>query len=84
MIIATMRPREVTEEKRRRAINFVNAGATVREAAALTGASHAEVTAWVAESALQQRQAARQGVRKGPRRPVYIDGVRLGRLALWT
>ena len=85
MIVATMKPSVVTEEQRRRAINFVNAGATVREAAALTGASHSEVTSWVAEAAMQQRQAARQGVRsKGPRKPIYVYGVRLGRLALWT
>ncbi len=84
MIVTTMKPSVVTDEQRRRALNFVNAGATVREAAALTGASHSDVTAWVGESALQQRQAARQGVRKGPRKPVYVDGVRLGRLALWT
>jgi hypothetical protein len=82
MIVATMKPREVTEEPRPRALKFVNAGATVREAAALTGASFV-VASWVAESAMQQRNAARQNVRKGPRRPVYVDGVRLGRLALW-
>jgi hypothetical protein len=84
VIVTTMKPAAVTEEQRRRALNFVNAGATVREAAALTGASHAEVTAWVAESALQQRRVIRQNGCKGPRRPVYVDGVRLGRLALWT
>ena len=83
MIVTTMKPREVTEEQRRRALNFVNAGATVREAAALTGASFVDVTAWVAESAMQQRKAARQNVRKGPRKPVFVDGVRLGKLALW-
>ena len=81
MIVATMKPRDVTEEQRRRALNFVNAGATVPEAAALTGASFVDVTNWLTESALQQRKAARQNVRKGPRRPVYM---RLGRLALWT
>ncbi|MGJ0504108.1 MAG: hypothetical protein ACR65X_10290 [Methylocystis sp.] len=83
MIVATMKPREVREEQRRRAISFVNAGATVRQAAALTGASHADVTAWVDAAALQRR-AMRQNVRSGPRRPIYVDGVRLGRLALWT
>ena len=83
MIVTKLKPREVTEEQRCRALNFVNAGATIREAAALTGASHSDVTAWVAESAMQQRKAARQNVRKGPRKPVYVDGMRLGRLALW-
>lgn len=81
MIVTTMKPREVTEEQRRRALNFVSAGATVREAAALTGASHSDVTSWVAESGAQHLRAARQ--RKGPRKPIYVDGVRLGRLALW-
>ena len=84
MIVQAMKPREVTDEQRLRALNFVNSGATVREAAALTGASFVDVTAWVAESAMQQRKAARQNVRKGPRKPVYVDGVRLGKLALWS
>jgi hypothetical protein len=84
MIVTTMKPREVTDEQRRRAVNFVNAGATVRQATALTGASFVDVTAWVAESAMQQRRAMRQNARKGPRKPGYVDGVRLGRLALWT
>jgi hypothetical protein len=82
MIVATMKPREVTEEQRRRAVNFANAGATVRQAAALTGASHAEVTSWV-DAAAVQRRAMRQNAPRGPRKPVFVDGVRLGRLALW-
>ncbi|MGB5083526.1 MAG: hypothetical protein WBO09_02740 [Methylocystis silviterrae] len=84
MIVQAMKPSAVTEEQRLRAINFVNAGTTVREAAALTGASHSDVTAWVAEAAAMQRRVIRQNVRKGPRKPVYIDGVRLGGLALWS
>ena len=83
MIVTTMKPSVVTDEQRRRALNFVNAGATVREAAALTGASHSDVTAWVAEAAAMQRRVIRQNVRKGPRKPIYVDGMRLGRLALW-
>ena len=84
MIVTTMKPRDVTEEQRCRALNFVNAGATVREAAALTGASFVDVSAWVAEAGAQHLRVARQNVRKGPRKPVYVDGVRLGRLALWS
>jgi hypothetical protein len=84
MIVATMRPREITEELRQRALKFVNAGATVREAAALTGASHSEVMSWVAEAGAQHLRAARQNVPKGPRKPVFVDGVRLGKMALWT
>lgn len=82
MIIQTMKPSVVTEEQRRRALNFVNAGATVCEAAALTGASHSEVTSWV-DAAAMQRRAMRQNAPRGPHKPVYVDGVRLGRLALW-
>jgi hypothetical protein len=83
MIVATMKPREVTEEQRRRALNFVNSGASIRQAAALSGASIADVCAWRDAAALQRR-AMRQNVRSGPRRPIYVDGVRLGRLALWS
>jgi hypothetical protein len=96
MIVTTMRPREITEDQKRRALNFLNAGASVRQAAALSGASIADVTKWrdeassaraeVTEGAAaspELRQATRR-VRKGPRKPVYLsDGTRLGRAALW-
>ncbi|MGJ0503134.1 MAG: hypothetical protein ACR65X_05180 [Methylocystis sp.] len=82
MIVETMKPIAFTEEQRRRAISFVNSGATVRQAAALTGASHADVTNWV-DAAAVQRRAMRQNAPRGPRKPVFVDGVRLGRLALW-
>ena len=98
MIVETMEPRAITADQRRRALNFVNAGASIRQAAALSGASIADVTAWRDDATSQRkapvtgdgstsqelRQAMRKGVRKGPRKPVYVDGVRLGRLALWS
>jgi hypothetical protein len=34
--------------------------------------------------ATMKRRALKQNVRKGPRKPVYVDGVRLGKLALWS
>jgi hypothetical protein len=96
MIVETMRPREISEDQKRRALNFVNSGASIRQAAALSGATIADVTKWMNESS--QRKAPVMGdgaaspelhtatrrVRKGPRKPVYVNGVRLGRLALWT
>jgi hypothetical protein len=96
MIVETMRPREITEDQKRRALNFVNAGASIRQAAALSGASIADVTAWRVEAsqrkaplagdsaASPELQSATRRVRKGPRKPVYVNGVRLGRLALWS
>jgi hypothetical protein len=48
----------------------------------ITGASHADVTNWV-DAAAVQRRAMRQNAPRGPRKPVFVDGVRLGRLALW-
>ncbi|MGJ0505233.1 MAG: hypothetical protein ACR65X_16115 [Methylocystis sp.] len=42
-----------------------------------------EVTRAEAGASPELRQASRRG-RSGPRRPVFVDGVRLGRLALWT
>ena len=96
MIVTTMKPREITADQRRRALNFVNCGSSIRQAAALSGASIADVTAWRDEAAQRKapvtgdgaatpelRQATRRG-RKGPRKPVYVDGMRLGRLALWS
>ncbi|MGJ0504645.1 MAG: hypothetical protein ACR65X_13085 [Methylocystis sp.] len=98
MIVETMmRPREITADQKRRALNFLNAGASIRQAAALSGASIADVCAWRDEAAVQRKApgageiaaspelhtASRRG-RGGPRRPVFVDGVRLGRLALWS
>ena len=98
MIVETMNPREIIEDQKRRAINFLNAGASIRQAAALSGASIADVTAWRDEAAQRKapvtgdgtaspelRHAMRRSVRKGPRKPIYLaDGTRLGRAALWT
>jgi hypothetical protein len=97
VIVTTMKPREITADQRRRALNFLNADASIRQAAALSGASIADVTAWRDEASSARaevsrteaaaspelRQASRRG-RSGPRRPIYVNGVRLGRLALWA
>jgi hypothetical protein len=97
MSVETMAAREITADQKRRALNFVNSGASIRQAAALSGASIADVTKWrdaaatsgVAKlatppTASPELQSATRRVRKGPRRPVYVNGVRLGKLALWT
>jgi hypothetical protein len=89
MIVETMmRPREITADQRRRAFYFVSCGASIRQAAALTGASIADVTAWRDAAAVQRKApltgdiaaspelhtATRRG-RKRPRKPVSFDGV---------
>ncbi|MFZ3181357.1 MAG: helix-turn-helix domain-containing protein [Methylocystis silviterrae] len=77
----------VTDEQRRRAVRMVKDGSTLREAAAAFGVSHQTVSNWVNSAELERVTfaPARSFERpRKPRKPVYIDGVRLGRLALWS
>jgi transposase len=76
-----------TPEQRQRAIEMVTAGATLREAAAVVGVSHETIRAWANAGKIErQRRVYRPPPAPaaiGERQPVFIDGVRLGRLALW-
>ena len=87
MIVTKAKPRDVTADERRRAVAMVKAGATLREAAAAAGVSHQSVSNWVKAAELERvtfssdPPRARKPKRRGP---VYVDGVRLGRLALWS
>jgi transposase-like protein len=85
MIVTTMKPREVTAEERQRAVRMVEAGATLREAAAAFGVSRQTVSNWVNAAELERTTFAAPPVarKRKKRGPVYVDGVRLGRLALW-
>jgi len=86
MIVTKSKPREVTEEQRRRAVAMVKSGATLREAAAAAGVSHQTVSNWVQSIELERATFPAPPPIDHPRKrrkPVYVDGVRLGRLALW-
>ena len=86
MIVTKSKPRAVTAEERRRAVDMVAKGATLREAAVVAGVSHQTVSNWVQSAELESVTFSSAPVARKPKRrgPVYVDGVRLGRLALWT
>ena len=88
MTVTKEKVRAATLEQRKRAVEMVALGATLREAAAAVGVSHQTVSNWEKEiktEPYRMRAApAARPIAQGPRKPVYVNGVRLGRLALWT
>jgi transposase len=86
MIVEKCKPSAITDEQRRAAVRMVKDGATLREAAAAFGVSHQTVSNWVTSIKLEHATFSPPPIDRprGPRKPVYVDGVRLGRLALWT
>jgi transposase len=88
MIVEKVKPVTVTDGQRRAAVRMVTKdGATLREAAAAFGVSHQTVSNWVQSIELERVTFAAPGSFERPRKrrkPVYVDGVRLGRLALWS
>lgn len=86
MIAKEKRP-PATPEERQNAVEMVANGATSREAAAACGVSYQTVSNWTKETRTEPRMRAVTASRprsRGPREPGYVNGVRLGRLALWT
>jgi len=76
-----------TPEQREHAIALVQQGATLREAAAAVGVSHESVRTWAKDVEWSRRPRSfrpPEPVVQTERKPVYVNGVRLGRLALWT
>lgn len=76
-----------TPEQREKAVDMVAQGATLREAAAAVGVSHQAVANWVRaekQARLPRSMRDAEPVAPGKRAPVYVNGQRLGRLALWT
>jgi transposase len=66
---------------------MVAGGATLREAAAVAGVSHQTVANWVQSAEIERATFAPPPPIDRPRKrrkPVFVDGVRRGRLALWT
>jgi transposase len=87
MIIEKCKLAAITDEQRRAAVRMVKDGATLREAAAAFGVSHQTVSIWVQSIDLEHKTFALAGSfdrSRKRRKPVYVDGVRLGRLALWS
>ena len=88
MIVEKAKPAAVTEEQRRAAVRMVTKdGATLREAAAAFGVSHQTVSNWVKSAELERVTFAAPppvARRRKKREPVFVNGVRLGRLALWS
>lgn len=87
MIVTKANPREVTSEERQRAVAMVHAGATLREAAVAFGVGHETVRVWVNAAELREIFVSPPPVdrtRKGPRKPIFVNGVRLGKMALWS
>jgi transposase len=88
MIVEKCKPRDVTDEQRRAAVRMVTKDvATLREAAAAFGVSHQTVANWVQSIELERATfAAPPPIDRARKRrtPVYVNGVRLGRLALWS
>jgi transposase len=89
MIVEKVKPVTVTDGQRRAAVRMVTKdGATLREAAAAFGVSHQTVSNWVQSAELERVTFASapppiDRPRKR-RKPVFVDGVRLGRLAMWS
>lgn len=78
--------RAATPEQRQKAVDMVAVGATLREAAAAAGVSYQTVSNWVrAEKSARLPKFLRPAppVAPGQRKPIHVNGQRLGRLALW-
>lgn len=87
MIIEKVKPVTVTDAQRRAAVRMVTKdGATLREAAAAFGVSHQTVANWVQSIELERATFAPPPIDRPRKRrkPVYVNGVRLGKLALWS
>ncbi|MGD9656911.1 MAG: transposase [Methylocystis sp.] len=80
------RRRTTTPEQRERAIELVSLGLKLREAAAAVGVSHETVRTWCRDVDRPHRRlvAPIDPIEQGERKPVFVNGQRLGRLALWT
>ena len=87
MIVEKAKPSAVTDDQRRAAVRMVKDGATLREAAAF-GVSHQTVSNWVNSAELERTTFASAPPPidrpRNWRKPIYVNGVRLGRLALWS
>ncbi len=78
--------RTASPEERAKAVEMVVAGATLREAAAAVGFTAQAVNMWVKAAELE-KATLQPPLPRAPRKrrgPVFVNGVRLGRLALWT
>jgi transposase len=88
MIVEKAKPSAVTDDQRRAAVRMVKDGATLREAAAAFGVSHQTVSNWVNSAELERTTFASAPPPidrpRNRRKPIYVNGVRLGRLALWS
>ena len=88
MIVEKAKPATITDDQRRAAVRMVTKdGATLREAAAVAGVSYQTVSNWVNAAELEAETFTSPPPIDRPRKrrkPVFVNGVRLGRLALWS
>jgi transposase len=85
MEIVKVMPLAASPEDRAKALAMVAQGASFREAATAVGVSFIKISTWVQEADADRAAVVADSPRAPKRRaPVYVDGKRLGRIALWT
>jgi uncharacterized protein YjcR len=78
---------KISEETRDAALAMYEQCGNLRETALAFGVSYESVRQWARRAAWEADAARAQQFQErvsAPRRPIYVNGVRLGRLALWT
>jgi transposase-like protein len=74
----------VSPELRKRALAMVDAGASLRSAAKELGVSRESIRTWVRSArAARAFEPVEVSEARAARKPILVDGKRLGRLALW-
>ncbi|MFO1125113.1 MAG: hypothetical protein U1E25_07415 [Methylocystis sp.] len=73
----------ISAERRAEAVAMYGKCKNLRTVAVAFNVSHESVRTWVRE-AMTMPTSSPAKMREAVRGPIYVNGVRLGRLALWT